>query len=173
MKVWPRLVGRARAVYIVFDYDEKPTTRSNVDAARQRLAKALVAAGAGQVYSVDIPPGSNNTKQGVDDYLVANGADKFRTLVAKAKLIAGGSRQVSHDSRVSRVFTGHTGGVVAGVEKFISTYIVLPESAILVLSVWVVAAWLAEKWDRLAHLAITSPEKPAAEKLGYCNCWGC
>lgn len=46
-----------RDVYVIFDYDEKPTTRRQVDAARRRLASALRAAGAREVYNVELPPG--------------------------------------------------------------------------------------------------------------------
>jgi len=50
-------------------------------------------------------------------------------------------------------------GVVADVARFVATYIALPESSVLVISSWVLAAWLADKFDRFPHLAITSPEK--------------
>lgn len=36
---------------------------------------------------------------------------------------------------------------------------VLPPLETLIISVWVIAAWLADRWDRFPHLAITSPEK--------------
>jgi hypothetical protein len=72
-----------RVVYIVFDWDEKETTRRDADAARRRLSRALRSAGAGEVYTVGLPPGPNGTKQGVDDFLAANGADAFAELVEK------------------------------------------------------------------------------------------
>jgi hypothetical protein len=62
-----------RVVYIVFDYDEKASTRRDAEAARRRLARALRAAGAGEVYNVELPPGTGGAKQGVDDFLKANG----------------------------------------------------------------------------------------------------
>ena len=57
-----------RDVYIVFDYDAKPDTRLQVDAARRRLAKAPRVAGA-EVYVINLPPGPNGTKQGVRRFL--------------------------------------------------------------------------------------------------------
>jgi len=79
------LIDWNRLVYIVFDYDEKPGTRRDADFARRRLAKELRAAGATEVYSVDLPPSPNGSKQGVDDFLVAHGAEAFRRLAAQAQ----------------------------------------------------------------------------------------
>lgn len=76
---------RGRRVFIVFDYDAKAETRRHVDAARKKLAKALRKLGASEVYSVQLPPGPNGDKQGVDDYIVANGANAFRKLVEQAE----------------------------------------------------------------------------------------
>jgi len=72
-------------VSVVFDYDEKPDTRRQVDDARRRFAKALRGVGAKDVFDVKIPPGPNGGKQGVDDFLVAHGAEAFLVLVAKAE----------------------------------------------------------------------------------------
>src|SRR5262249_31981933 len=76
---WSRL-----RVFIVFDYDAKAETRQKADAARTRLARALKAKGAGEVFNVRLPPGPDGVKQGVDDFLVAHGAEAFRELVEKA-----------------------------------------------------------------------------------------
>ena len=73
-----------RVVYVVFDYDEKEVTRRDADAARRRLARVLMAAGAGEVYNIQLPPGPDGAKQGVDDFLVAHGEDAFDGLVEKA-----------------------------------------------------------------------------------------
>jgi hypothetical protein len=76
-----------RVVYIVFYFDTKETTRQKADAASKRLARALRTAGAGEVYNVQLPPGLNGAKQGVDDFLVASGAsgaNAFDELVEKA-----------------------------------------------------------------------------------------
>jgi hypothetical protein len=40
---------------------------------------------------------------------------------------------------------------------YLADYIVLPEPALLVVSAWVMASYLAEVWDRFPHLAVTSP----------------
>jgi len=50
-------------------------------------------------------------------------------------------------------------GIVGEVARFISDYVVMSETSVLVLAAWVVAAWLAEEWDRFPHIAIGSPEK--------------
>lgn len=76
---------QGRDVYVVFDYDEKAKTRRQVQDARRRLAKALRTAGAKEVYDVELPPGPNDAKQGVDDFLVAHGAEAFHALVQQAE----------------------------------------------------------------------------------------
>ena len=75
----------ARVVYLVFDHDEKPDTRRQVAEARRRLARALLKAGAHEVRNVELPPGPDGSKQGVDDFLVAHGVEAFRELVAEAQ----------------------------------------------------------------------------------------
>jgi len=79
-----RIKLEKRKALIVFDYDPKAETRRHVDAARKKLAKALRKLGA-EVYTVCLPPGPNGSKQGVDDFLVAHGADAFRKLVEEAE----------------------------------------------------------------------------------------
>lgn len=73
-----------RPVYLVFDWDPKASTRREVEGAKQRLARALKAAGAGEVYGVNLPPGPNGSKQGVDDYLVRHSPEGFERLVEQA-----------------------------------------------------------------------------------------
>jgi hypothetical protein len=75
-----------REVLIVFDSDA--VTNHNVPWAEWHLAKALEARGA-KVKVVRLPsglPGKGGTpaKVGLDDYLLANGADTFRQLLSKA-----------------------------------------------------------------------------------------
>ncbi len=90
-----RLTGRT--VYVVYDYDPKPTTRENVTRAKQRLAAVLLKAGAKLVLGVDLPPGPGGAKQGADDYLLAQGPETFRALVALARpvLAAGDAAKAS------------------------------------------------------------------------------
>lgn len=76
-----------RTVYITFDYDTKPETRQQVAGAARRLAKALRAAGADEVYAVELPPGPAGAKQGVDDFLFAQGAEAFHKLVEQAQSV--------------------------------------------------------------------------------------
>jgi putative DNA primase/helicase len=78
-----------RVVYIVFDFDEKATTRRSIAAAGRRLARALKAAGAKEVYWVELPPGPGEAKQGVDDFIVSQGEPAFRELVEAAEPVPG------------------------------------------------------------------------------------
>jgi putative DNA primase/helicase len=70
---------------IVFDHDKKPETRRYTALAARRLARALRKAGAMEVYAVELPPGKDGAKQGVDDFLVAHGPKAFHELVEQAK----------------------------------------------------------------------------------------
>jgi hypothetical protein len=45
------------------------------------------------------------------------------------------------------------------VEEYLTAYMVLPEQSAIVITAWVAAAWIQDKWDKFPHLAITSPEK--------------
>jgi Protein of unknown function (DUF3987)/Domain of unknown function (DUF3854) len=69
----------------VFDNDDKATTRNDVQAAMQRIASALKAEGAREIYNVALPPGPDGEKQGVDDFLIANGREAFESLVDEAE----------------------------------------------------------------------------------------
>src|SRR5262249_26285487 len=68
-----------RVVYIVFDYEPKPRTKADVERARRKLAGALRKVGA-KVVHLHLP-GDGKAKVGVDDFLVAKGADAFFQLV--------------------------------------------------------------------------------------------
>jgi hypothetical protein len=76
-----------RAAVIVFDYDPKETTRKHVRKAAERLAQALYAAGAREVYLLILPAGPGNTKQGADDFIQRQGGEAFEKLVHDAPLI--------------------------------------------------------------------------------------
>jgi len=84
-----------RTVYIVFDYDKKPETREQTDKAATRLATAIRGVGA-KVFIIDLPPGPDGQKQGVDDYIVANGPEAFRELVPNylIKIINSPNREI-------------------------------------------------------------------------------
>lgn len=75
-------IAAGRKFIIVFDYDTKPGTRKDVSDAANRFAAALYAAGAVAVERIELPPGPDKDKQGVDDYLVANGSEAFFGLQA-------------------------------------------------------------------------------------------
>jgi putative DNA primase/helicase len=49
--------------------------------------------------------------------------------------------------------------VARKVARFLTTYVVMTPAEAVVVTAWVMAAWLAEVWDEFPHLAITSPEK--------------
>ncbi len=66
--------------------------------------------------------------------------------------------RANRDRRVRRDSRGGPPPLPA-VEKFLSDYIVLPKQEMLVTSLWTIAAWIADVWDRFAHVAVTSPEK--------------
>lgn len=61
-------------------------------------------------------------------------------------------------SQVRRAAEGHT-GVAVRVADFVGRFVVLPRRDRLIIACWVMAAWLADVWDRFGHLAVTSPEK--------------
>src|SRR5262245_36496373 len=65
--------------------------------------------------------------------------------------------RVGRDSRDRRDFEVCTPeSPVARVSTFLSRYMVLPPESVLVMSAWIVAAWMIDRWDRFPHLAITS-----------------
>jgi P4 family phage/plasmid primase-like protien len=74
-----------RRVNLVFDYDEKEKTRRYVDTAERRFAEKLREAGAAEVYRVELPPGPDGQKQGVDDFIVAHGEQAYLDLIEAAE----------------------------------------------------------------------------------------
>jgi hypothetical protein len=77
---------KGRVAYIVFDYDAKPEKRQAAASARVRLGRALKAAGVRKVFPIELPPGPNGSKQGVDDFLVGHGRAAFAELRAQAAI---------------------------------------------------------------------------------------
>jgi hypothetical protein len=73
---------KGRPVYIVFDSDA--ATNANVNLAEKCLADHLSLVGA-NVKIVRLPADKDGAKCGLDDYLVAHGADALRELLAKTK----------------------------------------------------------------------------------------
>lgn len=80
---WAHLELRERRVFIVFDSDATTNLRG-VRAEEKKLAKALRAAGA-IPHVVRLPEGPSGEKWGLDDFLVARGAEALRTLCREAK----------------------------------------------------------------------------------------
>ncbi len=68
-------------------YDSDVWTNPNVREALRRLVQELEHRGA-EVFVVFLPHGEDGNKMGVDDYLVANGAEQFKQLVDGAKPLA-------------------------------------------------------------------------------------
>jgi hypothetical protein len=84
-----------RTVFIAFDHDPAAKTRKHVALAAKRLSKALREAGAQVVYLVELPPGKDGAKCGVDDFLVVNGPEAFAALVDAARRRYAGRTQVT------------------------------------------------------------------------------
>lgn len=70
-----------RTVYIVFDSDA--VTKKEVSWAEWHLAEVLTGLGA-RVLVARLPPGPGGGKVGLDDYLIAHGADGLRKLLSEA-----------------------------------------------------------------------------------------
>lgn len=84
---------RKKTVYLVFDRDGKPETRAYVEGAARRLARLLRKAGAGDVYLAQ-PPGADDAKVGIDDYLATIAPEQrtveFRKLLDEARQLESG-----------------------------------------------------------------------------------
>jgi len=70
---WQHIAIAGRTFLICFDHDPKPVTRQNVGRAQDKIAAFLTERG-GRVRIVELPPGPNGEKQGIDDFL-ANGGN--------------------------------------------------------------------------------------------------
>lgn len=86
-----------REAYICFDSDVWENAQSL--AAMRYLTKELAKRGA-QVAWVRLPPAVDGGKQGLDDFLVAHGADSFIELAEAASFIKPGEAQIANGSDV-------------------------------------------------------------------------
>ncbi|MBN8563227.1 MAG: DUF3854 domain-containing protein [Leptolyngbya sp. UWPOB_LEPTO1] len=71
--------SKERSVHICFDYETKPKTLQNIFLATSRLGQLLTNAGC-QVKVITLP----GAEKGVDDFVVARGADAFTNLYESA-----------------------------------------------------------------------------------------
>ncbi len=149
---------RGRHVVVLPDNDDPGRKHA------KQVAASLKGVAAG-IKVVELP--GLPEKGDVSDWLDAGGTrDKLLSLVKQTPTAGGNdgaAGRVSRDSRVRRDFSG--GSPVGQVAEFLKKYVVLPDDSLLVLAVWVVAAWLADVWDRFPHLAVTSPEKRCGKTL--------
>lgn len=74
---------KGRNVAIVYDYDPKPKTQRTVRRAARKLSNWIKSRG-GVPRIVNLPPPENGAKQGVDDFLVAQGRDELVKLISDA-----------------------------------------------------------------------------------------
>lgn len=86
---WHELVKAQCRVYIAFDSDAAISgAKGGVDHARHALAKHLREAHGLDVHLVDLPSGPKGEKQGLDDLILAEGAERFTDLLAQADITA-------------------------------------------------------------------------------------
>jgi hypothetical protein len=83
---------RHRIEYISFDNDgegdaDADKKRRDMRSSVSRFARLLTAEGAAAVYRVDLPPGSDGGKCGVDDFLLSHDGEGFLQLVRQAQRI--------------------------------------------------------------------------------------
>lgn len=110
---------QGRPVFIVFDHDPKPATRENVARAQRRLRSAFLKAGAFPVVGVELPPGDGD-KMGVDDFIVANGAQAFRDLVLNSiiKIIPQSAPALTPPVLAKAAYRGLIGKFLSAVAPF-------------------------------------------------------
>jgi hypothetical protein len=110
---------QGRVAYVTYDWDSKPRTRRQSLMAASKLAAALRQAGAAEVFLVELPPGPDGKKQGVDDFLKALGLSvrrqTFEKLIAAALPVP---EQVAWTLRNFREETVKDGTNKDGSDKF-------------------------------------------------------
>lgn len=89
------ITWNGRQVYVVFDSDA--VQNSQVRAAERSLAACLTSKGA-TVRIVRLPAASDGSKQGLDDYLVACGADELRKLIDASDVFEVGQVEIVEES---------------------------------------------------------------------------
>ena len=82
LPVFDEIEWQGRVVVVLFDSDA--ATNPNVVRAQRQLAKALLKRGARPAVA-SLPVGAEGQKQGVDDYLIAEGADRLLEVVNAAQ----------------------------------------------------------------------------------------
>jgi hypothetical protein len=102
-------VWESRDIYLCFDSDQ--TSNPLVQLAASRLALVLTARGA-KVHDVIIPDGAGGAKQGVDDFMVARGAEAFEKLIEDAKPIGAGVELHRLNEEVGLLWSGGAAGHV-------------------------------------------------------------
>lgn len=78
LPIFDKLVLKGRDVFIVFDSDA--VTNPQVLYAQYKFAQALFDKGA-KPYIINIPAAADGSKQGIDDFIVANGIKAYKTLL--------------------------------------------------------------------------------------------
>jgi hypothetical protein len=167
-----------RTVFVCYDSDlaQKPQVRR----AEWDLAELLREHGA-TVKVVRLPAGPKGEKQGLDDYLIASGADAFRKLMKAAKAPRKPKRPpsppnpASSEGRATRAtnatgppgadgWRGDLGELLGRVHEFLGRFISYPdEHGRLAHTLWVAHAHAMDAWESTPRLAFLSPE-PASGK---------
>jgi Domain of unknown function (DUF3854)/Family of unknown function (DUF5906) len=89
-----------RKVYLCFDSDL--VSNAMVRMAEGQLARALAARGAETLWTI-LPPGDNETKQGMDDFMYASGLQAFQELLAASEPLGPGIAMHQLNSEVAMI----------------------------------------------------------------------
>lgn len=87
-----------RSVYIAFDSDA--AHKQEIQLAERYLAETLLAAGTREVKIVRLPDMPDGNKCGLDDFLVANRADKLHKLIDGTAIFTGAPGQPGNDNAI-------------------------------------------------------------------------